>query len=118
MPQEIEVWYLIPALRRELAKTFIKDYKLSQKKAADILGLTEAAVSQYVKDKRGSELKFSKADKENIKKTAKKIIDNPENIITELYNLCSVFRGCKNLCELHKKKDSSLPNKCRACLGM
>jgi len=26
MPQEIEVWYTIPALRRELTKSMIEDY--------------------------------------------------------------------------------------------
>jgi len=117
MPQEIEVWYLIPALRKELAKIFIKKYKLKQKKAAEILGITEAAVSQYLKDKRGTALKFSKIEKENIDKTAKKIIKNPENLVAELYTLCGSFRGCKNLCDLHKKKDESLPDQCQACLG-
>ena len=41
MPQEIEVWYLIPALRKELARIFIKDYGLAQKKAAELLGISE-----------------------------------------------------------------------------
>ena len=118
MPQELEVWYLIPALRRELAKTFIKEHQLSQKKAAKILGITEAAVSQYIKDKRGNELRFSKKDKENISKTAKKIIKNPENLIEELYALCASFRGFKTLCDLHRSKDKTISPQCRACLGM
>ena len=56
MPQEIEVWYLIPALRKELARIFIKDYGLAQKKAAELLGISGAAVSQYVKEKRAKEI--------------------------------------------------------------
>ena len=35
MPQEIEVWYTIPALRRELAKSMIEDFKLSQKQVSE-----------------------------------------------------------------------------------
>ena len=32
MPQEVEVWYIIPALRRELAKSMVEDYKMMQNK--------------------------------------------------------------------------------------
>ena len=38
MPQEIEVRYILPAIRRELARIFIQDHKLNQKEAAKILG--------------------------------------------------------------------------------
>ena len=48
MPQEIEVWYIIPAVRRELAKSMVK-IGLKQKQIAVTLGITEAAVSQYLK---------------------------------------------------------------------
>ena len=58
MPQEIEVWYLIPALRREFTRIFIKDYGLTQKQTADILGITEAAISQYLRLKIANQIKF------------------------------------------------------------
>src|SRR3989338_6851543 len=74
LPQELEIWYLIPALRRELTKIFISDFKLSQKKISDILGVTESAVSQYQNSKRAQDLKFSKKEIEKIKTFAKKII--------------------------------------------
>ena len=37
MPQEIEVWYLIPAIRREVANVLIAEHKLKQKMIAVIL---------------------------------------------------------------------------------
>ena len=37
MPQEIEVRYILPAIRRELARVFIEEHKLSQKETAKIL---------------------------------------------------------------------------------
>ena len=66
LPQELEIWYLIPALRRELTKIFISDFKLSQKKISEILGITESAVSQYQNSKRAQDLKFAK--KENFQR--------------------------------------------------
>ena len=62
MPQEVELWYLIPALRREIAKILVKDYDLSQVEIAKILKITESAVSQYLKEKRGNELKFTEKE--------------------------------------------------------
>ena len=71
MPQEIEVWYIIPAIRRELAKSMIKDLKITQKQVASIMEITEAAVSQYLHSKRAKEVVFTKAILEEIKKSAK-----------------------------------------------
>ncbi|MHA1237858.1 MAG: transcriptional regulator [Candidatus Odinarchaeia archaeon] len=52
-PCQTALWYVLPAIRRELARILIEEHKMSQRKAADILGLSEAAVSQYVHKKRG-----------------------------------------------------------------
>lgn len=116
MPQELEVWYLIPSLRKELAKIFIRDYKLSQKKAAELLGLTESAVSQYLKSKRGKEIKFTKDELEEIKKNAEKIIKNPKEMTAYLYQLSKKLRGSKGMCEIHKKYENISIN-CDMCRG-
>ena len=115
MPQEIEVWYLIPALRRELSKILIKDYGLNQKAVSDIFRITESAVSQYIKSKRGSELKFSKEELEEIKKVAERIHSEFGNANEQLYRLCIKLRGSENLCNLHKKHDKTLPRNCDLC---
>ena len=48
MPQEIEVWYVIPAIRKQLAKALVGEHKLPQKQVADIMGVSSAAISQYL----------------------------------------------------------------------
>ena len=115
MPQEIEVWYLIPALRREFARTFIKDYGLTQKQAAEILGITEAAIYQYLNSKRANQIKFSKKELIQIKKYEDEVIENPETLIKNLYNLCVSLRESKVICKLHKSRDKSIPNNCDVC---
>lgn len=115
MPQEIEIWYLIPALRREFAKIFVKDYNLTQKKTAKILGVTESAISQYLNSKRGNEIKFSKNEFNKIKKSADEIILNQEKLMKNLYDLCISFRESKVICEIHKTYDNSIPKNCDIC---
>ncbi|MEK6898184.1 MAG: transcriptional regulator [Nanoarchaeota archaeon] len=115
MPQELEVWYLIPALRKEIAKIFIEDYNLNQKRVAEILGITEAAISQYLNSKRGNELKFNKDELKQIKKSAREIIESPANSMRILYGLCVTLRGTKVICELHKNLETDLPKNCDVC---
>lgn len=116
MPQEIEVWYLIPALRRELSQIFIGQYGMSQKDAARLLGITEPAISQYLKAKRGSELKFTKKELAEIKKAAQKIKDDSERSMDHLYQLCVMFRGSKSICDMHRKYDKSVAKGCDICM--
>ena len=52
--QEIEVWYVIPAIRKEIAKGLVKK-GLKQRAVARKLEITDAAVSQYFNSKRGGE---------------------------------------------------------------
>jgi predicted transcriptional regulator len=114
MPQEIEVWYIIPALRREIAKSMVDDYKLTQKQVSELLGITEAAVSQYRSSKRAKEIVFSNAVLEEIKKSAKKIMENKKLLVPEMIGLCNLTGVKQIMCNLHRKQDTKL-NKCGAC---
>ena len=115
MPQEIEVWYLIPALRRELAKVLIQEYGMSQKKVSEVFRITESAVSQYMKSKRGKELRFPKKELEEIRKTAERINSGSEEANEQLYRLCVKLRGSEHVCDFHRKQDKSLPKNCDLC---
>jgi len=115
MPQEIEVWYIIPALRRELTKSMINDFNLTQKQIANILGLTEAAVSQYLHSKRAKDVLFSEAVVNEIKKSSKNIIDNPNFLLQEMIRLTKLTEVKQVMCDVHKKQDSNLPDNCEVC---
>jgi len=101
--------------RKELAKIFVDSYGISQKRAAKILGITEAAVSQYLKSKRGNEIKFSEKELKSIKKSAEKIVEGGESAMKNLYDLCIALRGSKIICKTHKSKDKSVPKNCDIC---
>ncbi len=116
MPQEIEVRYILPAIRRELARILIKEHKLSQKEAASILGLTEAAVSQYQHSKRAKEVVFSNNIVNEIKKSADKILasNNKQSVIAEMYRISNLTTVKQILCDLHRSQSKDLAN-CNIC---
>jgi predicted transcriptional regulator len=90
---EENVWYLLPLIRKEFAKSLIKDHGLTQRKAAEKLGITEAAVSQYVSKKRG-DLKVTNAEiKREIKTSAKRIMNGDLQVMkTETCRICHLLR--------------------------
>lgn len=113
-PQEIEVWYILPTIRKEIANHLIQQFHFSQKKAAHTLGVTEAAISQY-KKKRALKIKFNAEFKKKIVEAAQKIAQNEEKALYEIQKVCKLFKQKKLLCQVHKKYDT-VPTKCEACL--
>lgn len=113
-PQEIEVWYILPSIRKELTKSLVNQ-GLNQKEVALKLGVTEAAVSQYIKDKRASSIKFDDVIKKAIEKASKKIMNNG-SVMKEIQKLSSLMKKNKFICKVHHKYDSSLPKNCDICI--
>ncbi|MBN2567166.1 transcriptional regulator [Candidatus Woesearchaeota archaeon] len=112
MPQEIEVWYVIPTIRRELSKN-MKASGLTQRRIARLLGITEAAVSQYLKHKRAKGIEFGDSLKEHIAASAKAILGGADPL-SEIQRICGRIRKNKTLCEIHRKY-SKVPRNCEVC---
>jgi len=113
-PQEIEVWYVLPAIRREIAKSLVNDCKLSQKEVAKILEVTESAVSQYLKSKRAKEVYFNSEIKKKIKEMSQKLIKDKSLLLKDMQNICRIFRKSNLLCTVHRMHDK-VPVNCTAC---
>lgn len=114
LPQEIEVWYIIPTIRKELAKAMV-GFGLKQRQVAKELGLRESAVSQYLHSKRGKDIEFEKNIKENIKKSAHNIIKKKSCVIKEIQDLLKMIKKNRTLCKVHKKY-SDIEHCCGICL--
>lgn len=110
-PQEVEVFYILPAIRRELAAA-LKQAGKSQKEIAQVLGVTEAAVSQYQKQKRAT-LALPKKLQDSIKSAAEKITDR-ESMLRETQRLLREAKDDKFICKLHGQV-ASLPKGCDVC---
>jgi len=95
-PCETIVWEILPMIRKEFAKTLIKDYGFTQRKAANVLGLTEAAVSQYISKKRGKKEILKRNFQKEIKKSVQQIIEgNAETVVHETCRICDLLKANK-----------------------
>ncbi|MFX0096726.1 MAG: transcriptional regulator [Candidatus Hodarchaeota archaeon] len=92
LPCEKVVSAILPLIRAEIAKTLVLDFKLTQIKAAKLLGLTQAAVSQYVTSKRGYKLRIGKSSpaSRSIKETAKELAEGKLSEFELLNRLCEI----------------------------
>jgi len=88
------MWSVLPVIRKGIAESMINDFGLSQKEAAEKLGLTPAAVCQYVLRKRG---KIEISDEfvlKEIKTSAGNIIENGGgSVLSETCRLCKLLRS-------------------------
>ncbi len=117
LPQEIEVRYIIPAVRGKLAHVLIEEAKVSQKEVAKLLGLTEGAISQYVHGKRGNEVVFSESVMDEIRKSARLIVKgkgNRKDVLTEILRICKLATVKQILCDIHRKRSKGLET-CTIC---
>jgi predicted transcriptional regulator len=111
-PQEIEVWYVFPAIRKAFAITLMK-HGLSQRKIAKLLGVTEAAISQYKKDKRASTITFPQAINKEITKSAYAIMSNQESVFNEIMRVNEIIKQSGLFCKIHREK-SWTPDGCES----
>ena len=109
LPQEIETFYVIPALRKHLALNLDKA-GMKQKDIAAILGINTAAISQYRSAKRGGKIKFNENILAEIGTSASRIGDR-FSYIKETQRLLRVIREQGVLCTIHKQL-ANIPAHC------
>jgi predicted transcriptional regulator len=143
MPQEVEVWYVLPAIRREFARAMktkevprisedgkVKQHRITQKEIAKMLGVTEPAITQYLLKKkgmrsRGDQVAIPERFFDEIDKSADIIItgfekgkndqDMFEIMTREVNRIIKVIRDDGAMCEFHKQFSAHVKDKCTAC---
>ena len=92
-PCEYLMWNGLPVIRKELACSMINNYGLTQKEAAEKLGVTPAAVCQYISRKRGKIEIIDETINEEIKISAQRIIKNgTTHVLPETCRICKIIR--------------------------
>jgi hypothetical protein len=95
-PCERIVAEILPTIRAKLALTILAEYGLSQIKTAELLGVTQAAISQYTTGRRGDESvlrEFPDIDTE-IAKMASRLVKGLEDGERETM-LCGICKMCQ-----------------------
>ena len=112
LPQEIEVWYIIPAVRKELAKLLTKNHEYSYEKAGRALGISKAAISQYLSDKRANKIKLNAETKKEIVKSAKLIAGNPKAAMQEMQRILKFMKDNHCSCDVCKRYNKDVLDYC------
>lgn len=112
LPQEIEVWYIIPAIRREMSKVFVKKYDMTLEKAGSLLGITKAAVSQYLNKKRAGKVKLPEDIRREIENSAGIIVEDEKRAVGEIMRILKLMKekGCS--CGVCRKFNKGIISKC------
>ncbi|MFH1211599.1 MAG: helix-turn-helix domain-containing protein [Candidatus Woesearchaeota archaeon] len=115
-PQEIEVWYVLPEIRKQLALS-LKRLGLSQKQVSQKLGVSAATISHYARNRRAGNFDLGSQLKKPFEAAAKKIAktDSKTEIMHEIQGLCRAIRNSCILCKIHKEIET-VPCNCRACM--
>ena len=117
-PCEIVVWYVIPAIRSELAKELL-NLGMKQKDVSELMDITQPAVSQYITDKRGSGIRLDDNVRAKIREFARQLSEGEATKADLIPRTCAI---CKNvsvtdvLNQLNIDK-SELGEDCQSCLG-
>ena len=75
LPCEVGVKTVLPAVKAIMARSIVEKHGLNEKQTADLLGLSQSAVSRYISRERGNLL--------NIEGT-KEVIDLIDQMVTHL----------------------------------
>jgi predicted transcriptional regulator len=114
-PCMVVAQYILPALRVEITKELVEGHGLRKTEAAEKMGVTPAAVSQYLNRSRGSVatevISGSPRVMERVSEISGDLVrgDVPaDEILMKMCMACHAIRAEGLMCELHKEEMPSL----------
>jgi len=122
IPCEVAVKSVIPAVRAVLAKELAERHSMKQNQVAEILGISQSAVSKYNSKVRGHVIEIEEI--EEIQTPINNMITllvNRKNRRTEFLKLfcqtCIIIRKRGLMCQFCQKTDSTIETEeCNFCL--
>jgi predicted transcriptional regulator len=121
LPCEVAVKSVIPAIRSAIARELTQSHGLKQKETAELLGITQTAVSKYTRFYRGTVIEVQRIEeasvilKETVSSLANGQIDKYE-LAAKLCTICGIIREKGVMCELCALTDPTIDNsKCIVC---
>lgn len=121
LPDELVAKLAIPSIRALIARRLMTVYGLTQKQVADKLGITQAAVSNYVNGKRGITFKVEEYPElelgiESLSESLAKGDGDESTIMTRMTEICDYIRLQRLMCTPHKALEPDLDvASCHAC---
>lgn len=127
LPAEIESKTLIPALRAIVAKKLAEEYNIREDEISKMLGVTQAAISNYIRGTRGDPSLIAKLLSE--KQVADMVDELTENLssdmaytpasLSKFIGLCNYIKSSLLICDIHHNLESNIDEKiCKECENM
>ena len=126
LPAEIESKTLIPALRAILAKK-LSENKIREDEISKMLGVTQAAISNYIRGTRGDPKLIAKLLTE--KQVVQMLDEISENLasnmaytpasLSKFIGLCNYIKSSLLICDIHHGLESNIDETvCKECENM
>ena len=121
MPCEIAVKSVVPSIRAFIAIELTQSYQMKQNDVANILGITQTAVSKYTRQVRGTVVKIG--DSEEIRTMMQQITSqiadkkiSRQDLALRFCQICQITRRNGLMCQLCKRTDPTIDTQtCQIC---
>ena len=127
LPAEIESKTLIPALRAILAKDLANKYHIREDEISKMLGVTQAAISNYIRGTRGDPTLIEKLLED--KQVAVMLDDISDSLssdkaytpssLSKFIGLCNYIKSSLLICDIHHNLETNIDDEvCKECENM
>ena len=127
LPAEIESKTLIPALRAILAKKLAEDHNVREEEISKMLGVTQAAISNYIRGTRGDPALITKLLSEpqvfnlinELTESLSSDMAYTPSSLSKFIGLCNYIKSSLLICEIHHNLETNIDEKiCKECENM
>ena len=127
LPAEIESKSLIPALRAILAKDLANKYHIREDEISKMLGVTQAAISNYIRGTRGDPKLIEKLlEDKQVTVMLDDISDNlssdkayTPSTLSKFIGLCNYIKSSLLICDIHHNLETNIDDEvCKECENM
>ena len=127
LPSENESKSLIPALRAIIAKKLADEHKIREDQISKMLGVTQAAISNYIRGTRGDpELIKKLLNEKQVYDIVDEICDNlstdksyTPSTLAKFIGLCNYIKSSLLICDIHHNLESDIDEAiCKECESM
>ena len=127
LPAEIESKSLIPALRAILAKDLATNHHIREDQISKMLGVTQAAISNYIRGTRGDPKLIEKLLED--KQVADMLDDISDSLssdkaytpsnLSKFIGLCNYIKSSLLICDIHHNLETDIDDEvCKECENM
>ncbi|NWG10405.1 helix-turn-helix domain-containing protein [Candidatus Bathyarchaeota archaeon] len=121
IPCEVAVKSVVPAVKALMAKQLVEKHGLKQDEVAELLGISQSAVSKYTRKVRGYVIKIDEVQElePSIQKMINLVVNgSPERteFLKAFCQTCMVIRKTNLMCQFCQQADPNIKTeKCNFC---